>query len=112
MEQVNKNKVFFLACIALILTSMTFAIRAAILTQLAVDFLKYLIVFRQRLWRNTQPRLWAVFVAEQGVARKRSVQPGSRNQRLAWIEQGLKPGEQVIVYPPDALTEGSRNRTR
>lgn len=55
---------------------------------------------------------WAVFVAEQGVARKRSVQPGSRNQRLAWIERGLEPGEQVIVYPPDALSEGSRIRTR
>ena len=38
MEQVNKNKVFFLACIALIVTSMTFAIRAGILTQLGVDF--------------------------------------------------------------------------
>ena len=38
MEQINKNKVFFLACIALIVTSMTFAIRAGILTQLGVDF--------------------------------------------------------------------------
>lgn len=38
MDQVNKNKVFFAACVALVVTSMTFAIRAGILTQLGVDF--------------------------------------------------------------------------
>ena len=38
MEKVNKNKVFFAACMALIVTSMTFAIRAGILKQLGVDF--------------------------------------------------------------------------
>ncbi len=38
MEQVNKNKIFLAACMALIVTSMTFAIRAGILTQLGVDF--------------------------------------------------------------------------
>lgn len=38
MEKVNKNKVFFAACVALIVTSMTFAIRAGILKQLGLDF--------------------------------------------------------------------------
>ena len=38
MKQINKNKLFFAACISLIVTSMTFAIRAGILTQLGVDF--------------------------------------------------------------------------
>lgn len=38
MEKVNKNKVFLAACVALIVTSMTFAIRAGILKQLGVDF--------------------------------------------------------------------------
>ncbi|MDT0538903.1 MULTISPECIES: MFS transporter [Croceitalea] len=38
MEQINKNKLFFAACISLVVTSMTFAIRAGILTQLGVDF--------------------------------------------------------------------------
>ncbi|OQD44083.1 MFS transporter [Croceivirga radicis] len=38
MEQINKNKLFVAACISLIVTSMTFAIRAGILTQLGVDF--------------------------------------------------------------------------
>ncbi|WP_298474692.1 MFS transporter [uncultured Maribacter sp.] len=38
MKQVNKNQIFLAACISLIVTSMTFAIRAGILTQLGVDF--------------------------------------------------------------------------
>ncbi|MBA6313652.1 MFS transporter [Cellulophaga baltica] len=38
MEQINKSKVFLAACMALIVTSMTFAIRAGILTQLGEDF--------------------------------------------------------------------------
>ncbi|MBJ2174969.1 MFS transporter [Aureibaculum sp. A20] len=38
MNEINKNKIFFAACMALIVTSMTFAIRAGILTQLGVDF--------------------------------------------------------------------------
>ncbi len=38
MEQINKNKLFFAACISLVVTSMTFAIRAGILTQLGIDF--------------------------------------------------------------------------
>tara|TARA_R110000796_G_scaffold37722_3_gene95118 strand:+ start:73078 stop:74316 length:1239 start_codon:yes stop_codon:yes gene_type:complete len=38
MKQVNKNKIFFAACMALIVTSMTFAIRAGILSQLGLDF--------------------------------------------------------------------------
>lgn len=38
MDQLNKNKIFVAACMALIVTSMTFAIRAGILTQLGIDF--------------------------------------------------------------------------
>lgn len=38
MDQLNKNKIFIAACMALIVTSMTFAIRAGILTQLGIDF--------------------------------------------------------------------------
>ncbi|WP_111308106.1 MFS transporter [Confluentibacter sediminis] len=38
MKEVNKNKIFLAACISLIVTSMTFAIRAGILTQLGTDF--------------------------------------------------------------------------
>jgi len=38
MNEVNKNRIFLAACISLIVTSMTFAIRAGILTQLGTDF--------------------------------------------------------------------------
>lgn len=38
MKEINKNRIFLAACISLIVTSMTFAIRAGILTQLGVDF--------------------------------------------------------------------------
>ena len=38
MENINKNRLFLAACISLIVTSMTFAIRAGILTQLGTSF--------------------------------------------------------------------------
>lgn len=38
MKQVNKQQLFVAACISLIVTAMTFAIRAGILDQLGVEF--------------------------------------------------------------------------
>lgn len=38
MKPVNKNKIFLAACISLVVTAMTFAIRAGILDQLGVQF--------------------------------------------------------------------------
>lgn len=38
MENINKNRLFFASCISLIVTAMTFAIRAGILGQLGTDF--------------------------------------------------------------------------
>ncbi|GAB1307851.1 hypothetical protein KH5_05340 [Urechidicola sp. KH5] len=38
MENINKNRLFLAACISLVVTAMTFAIRAGILSQLGVDF--------------------------------------------------------------------------
>lgn len=38
MEQVNNNRLFFASCVSLIVTAMTFAIRAGILGQLGTDF--------------------------------------------------------------------------
>ena len=38
MESINKSRLFNASCIALIVTAMTFAIRAGILTQLGTDF--------------------------------------------------------------------------
>jgi HlyD family secretion protein len=51
---------------------------------------------------------WAVFVAEDGRARKRSVRLERRNGNEALIARGLKPGERVVVYPGDALRDGAR----
>jgi len=38
MKQINRNKVFLASCISLVVTAMTFAIRAGILDQLGVEF--------------------------------------------------------------------------
>ncbi|MEC3905657.1 MFS transporter [Tamlana sp. 2201CG12-4] len=38
MEQINKNRLFLASCVSLIVTAMTFAIRAGILGQLGADF--------------------------------------------------------------------------
>lgn len=51
---------------------------------------------------------WAVFAVEDGRARQRAVKAPRRNGVEALIEEGLKPGERVVVYPSDALREGSR----
>ena len=55
---------------------------------------------------------WSVFVAEGGRARKRPVKVPRRNSLEALVEDGLRPGEQVVVYPSDALRDGSRLSSR
>ncbi|MGE4050174.1 MAG: efflux RND transporter periplasmic adaptor subunit [Piscinibacter sp.] len=54
----------------------------------------------------------AVFVVEGGRARLVPVQLGARNGQEAWIESGLAPGAQVIVYPPAATRDGLRVKPR
>ncbi len=51
---------------------------------------------------------WSVFVADGNRAVKRSVKVPRRNGAEALVEDGLKPGERVVVYPSDALRDGSR----
>jgi HlyD family secretion protein len=51
---------------------------------------------------------WAVFVAEGNRAVKRVVKVPRRNGAEAMVEDGLAPGERVVVYPSDALRDGSR----
>jgi HlyD family secretion protein len=55
---------------------------------------------------------WAVFVADGGQAVKRAVKAPLRNGAEALVEDGLKPGERVVVYPSDALQDGSRIEPR
>ena len=55
---------------------------------------------------------WAVFVADGGRAVKRPVKASTRNSLDAMIEDGLRAGERVVVYPSDTLRDGSRIRGR
>jgi HlyD family secretion protein len=51
---------------------------------------------------------WAVFVVEGERARKRAVRFSRRNGVEAMIEEGVRPGERLVVYPSDALRDGSK----
>lgn len=57
-------------------------------------------------------RHWAVFVVEDRRAVKRVVTTLRRNSVEALVEAGLKPGERVVLYPPDALYDGARVMVR
>jgi len=54
----------------------------------------------------------AVFVLEGGRAKRVAVKLGARNGSEAWIESGIAPGTQVIVYPPAATRDGLRVKPR
>jgi HlyD family secretion protein len=51
---------------------------------------------------------WAVFVAEGDRASKRAVKVPRRSGAEAMVEDGLRPGDRVIVYPSDALRDGAK----
>jgi HlyD family secretion protein len=50
---------------------------------------------------------WAVFVVEDGVARRRMVQVGQRNDTEAQILGGLTVDQAIVLHPPDTLEEGT-----
>lgn len=52
--------------------------------------------------------VWAVFVVERGAARLREVKVGHQAAFDAEIEQGLDPGEVVILHPSDRVHDGAR----
>jgi HlyD family secretion protein len=62
--------------------------------------------------RPGQPGAMAVFVAESGRARLRAVTLGGRNGSQAWVRSGLSAGQSVIEYPPAAVAEGVRIKSR
>jgi len=49
---------------------------------------------------------WSIFVVEEGIVTKRSLQVGQINSHTAEIKKGLGTGEQFIVYPSDRIYEG------
>ena len=55
---------------------------------------------------------WTVFVAKDGRAERRAVDIDHMNDEYAEVRDGLAPGETVIVYPSDRVTEGTRVTAR
>jgi HlyD family secretion protein len=55
---------------------------------------------------------WSVFAVERGRARRKTVQLGERGTDAVEVREGLKPGEQVVVYPGDRVADGASVRTR
>jgi HlyD family secretion protein len=51
---------------------------------------------------------WALFAVQDGRARKRHVEVLARNPLEARVGGGVAAGEQVVVYPSDAMSDGSR----
>jgi HlyD family secretion protein len=84
-----------------------YRVEAAIVTHRLEDAVKVPV---GALFRDGQG--WAVFAAEGERAVKRGVKAAQRNGSEAVVEDGLKPGERVVVYPSDALRDGSRIRVR
>lgn len=51
---------------------------------------------------------WALYVVQGGRASRRDVRVGHVGGGLAEITDGLRAGETVIVFPPDAIRDGAR----
>lgn len=51
---------------------------------------------------------WAVYVVEDGRAAVRHVTLGQRGTRDVQVLDGLEDGTQLVAYPPDSLTDGTR----
>jgi HlyD family secretion protein len=51
---------------------------------------------------------WAVFVEADGYAQRREVVLGKRNGLKAEIASGVEVGDNVIMYPSDAVDDGVR----
>lgn len=55
---------------------------------------------------------WAVFLSENGKARKRLVEVGQRNGFTAEILSGIHENEKVIGHPDEAISDGTRIQPR
>lgn len=49
---------------------------------------------------------WAVYAAEDGVARLRTVEIGRRGTRSAEVLGGLEAGTRIVTHPSDAIADG------
>ncbi len=71
---------------------------------------KVLIVPTGALFREDDA--WMVFVVQEGETHLRPVKLGQRNGLQAEVLDGLSPGEQVVLYPSELVTAGTRVDTR
>lgn len=55
---------------------------------------------------------WSVFVIEEGRARRREVETGHRSQFEVEILRGVEEGEQIILHPPNQITDGAAVEVR
>jgi len=55
---------------------------------------------------------WRVFVVEGGRAVARPVQITDRNADVAWVRDGLREGDSVLLYPGATITDGQPVRLR
>jgi HlyD family secretion protein len=55
---------------------------------------------------------WRVFVVEAGKARARPVQIHDRNADTAWVQEGVKAGETVLLYPGSTVVDGQPVNTK
>ena len=51
---------------------------------------------------------WAVFVLDNGAARLRPIRVGRQSGTEAQILEGLREGEEIILYPSDRVQDGAR----
>jgi HlyD family secretion protein len=51
---------------------------------------------------------WAVYVVDDGVARRRDVVLGHQNASVAEIVRGVSAGDRVILHPGERISEGVR----
>lgn len=55
---------------------------------------------------------WRVFVLIDGRARARAVQLQDRNAEVAWLKEGLREGDTVVLYPGSMVKDGQALRVR
>lgn len=54
---------------------------------------------------------WAVFAFDENRARTRRIELGHRGRRDAEVLGGLEVGDRVVLYPSDAVSDGTRVRS-
>ena len=51
---------------------------------------------------------WAVFVVQGGRAHRAVLELGERTNEQAEVRKGLRAGQEVVLHPPDTLTDNAR----